>query len=224
MFICSIFPIFAVQYDYFMAVNLLIKKDEDRVLFCSSKFWGNPDMPENMQFPMLKVSEDGETYDYPLTFIAQLNCEDIAKYDRDNLLPHEGMLYFFAAIDECLGYEAPYRTIVGQWQKGYVMVKYAKEINFETFQTCILEGETGEELSEGEMAVEMSEAAEDCMSGIRLLADSPSDEYAEDYVCLLQIDDPGIMKVPGACFSILIKRSDLHFGNWKKAVAYLSLR
>ena len=50
---------------------------------------------------MMKVTEeDGTESEYPLTFICQIDCEDIAPFDKEGLLPHEGMLYFFAAIDE----------------------------------------------------------------------------------------------------------------------------
>ena len=97
-----------------MAIKLNLAKT-DRVLFCGSKWWGDPDMPENMQFPTIEVSEDGETFDYPLTFICQINCEDIAPFDTENRLPHEGMLYFFAAIDKWLGYESPTSNDKGEW-------------------------------------------------------------------------------------------------------------
>ena len=50
-------------------------------------------MPENMQYPTMEVTEDGETFDYPLTFVCQINCEDIAPFDKEGKLPHEGMLY-----------------------------------------------------------------------------------------------------------------------------------
>ena len=110
-----------------MAIKLSLQPTE-RILFCGSKWWGDPDMPENMQYPTITVNEEGETYDYPLTFICQINCEDIADLDIENKLPHEGMLYFFGAIDEILGYEAPYKNGKGEWAKGNFVVKYAKNI------------------------------------------------------------------------------------------------
>ena len=93
-----------------MAIRLKLEKT-DRVLFCGSKWWGDPDMPEGMTYPTVQVTEDGETYDYPLTFICQINCEDIAPFDKEGKFPHEGMLYFFAALDKWnlsayLGYTA----------------------------------------------------------------------------------------------------------------------
>ena len=65
-----------------MAIKLELKKTE-RILFCGSKWWGDPDMPENMQYPTVEATEDGETFDYPLTFICQINCEDIAALDPE---------------------------------------------------------------------------------------------------------------------------------------------
>ena len=48
-----------------MAIRLKLEKT-DRVLFCGSKWWGDPDMPEGMPYPTVTVTEDGETYDYGL--------------------------------------------------------------------------------------------------------------------------------------------------------------
>ena len=97
-----------------MAIRIRLEKTA-KPLFCESKWWGDPDLPADAEYPMMTVCEnpDGctrivrandnvsgcETYEYPLTFICQVRCEDIAELDTENLLPHEGMLYFFAAMD-----------------------------------------------------------------------------------------------------------------------------
>ena len=73
-----------------MAIGFKLKKTE-RVLFCASKWWGDPDFPEQMEYPTVKVTdEDGDTFDYPLTFICQINCEDIAAFKA--LLPGSSVL------------------------------------------------------------------------------------------------------------------------------------
>ncbi len=99
----------------------------DSPLTGQSKWWGEPDMPETLDWPSVKVTdEDGETYDDPLTFICQIRCEDICPMDSDNLLPHEGILYFFAALDYFLGdIETPTYPGMGEWQRDYFRVLYS---------------------------------------------------------------------------------------------------
>lgn len=76
----------------------------DRDLTGRSHWWGAPDMPEGMAYPCIEVVDgDGGTYPEPLTFVCQIRCKDIAGLDPDGLLPHSGMLYFFAPIDYFLG-------------------------------------------------------------------------------------------------------------------------
>lgn len=99
----------------------------DSPLTGQSKWWGEPDMPETHDWPSVKVTdEDGETYDDPLTVICQIRCEDICPMDSDNLLPHEGILYFFAALDYFLGdIETPTYPGMGEWQRDYFRVLYS---------------------------------------------------------------------------------------------------
>ena len=208
-----------------MAIKMTLQQTE-RVLFCGSKWWGDPDMPENMQYPTMEVTEDGETFDYPLTFICQINCEDIACFDKENKLPHEGMLYFFGAIDEWLGYESPFGNGKGEWKKGEFVVKYAKTINFETFQTCMLVDDDDQTLTDRELEIVFSECSddEDC---IRLLGNATKPEVSEkypDYLSLLQIvsDNAAGLNFNDSSLNVMIKGSDLGFGNWKKIKANLA--
>ena len=162
-----------------MAIKLTLQPTE-RILFCGSKWWGDPDMPENMQYPTIEVTEGGETYDYPLTFVCQINCEDIAQLDPDGKLPHEGMLYFFAALDNWLGYESPTENGIGEWSKGHFVVKYAKTVNFETFQSCMMVDDDGEALTEHELEIVFSECNDDERC-IRLLGKASNPEVAGKY-------------------------------------------
>ena len=182
-------------------------------------------MPENMQYPTMEVTEDGETYDYPLTFICQINCEDIAKYDKEGKFPHEGMLYFFGAIDEWLGYESPFGNRRGEWKKGELVVKYAKTINFETFQTCMLVDDDDQALTDKELEIVFSEC-EDSEKCIRLLGGSSSVQVNErypDHISLLQIVSDQIcgLDFADSCLNVMMKESDLGYGNWKKIKACL---
>ncbi len=200
-----------------MAIKITLNKTE-RILFCGSKWWGDPDMPENMQYPTMEVTEEGESFDYPLTFICQINCEDIAAFDRDGLLPHEGMLYFFAAIDDYIGYESPVRNPAGEWPKGRMVVKYAKTINFETFQTCMLVGDEDEQLTEAELEISFSECS-DNESCIKMLSSTDIPEHIN--LLSLASDAVAGLDLGNASLEISIKNSDLGYGNWKKAKAIL---
>jgi uncharacterized protein YwqG len=207
-----------------MAIKLTLQHSE-RVLFCGSKWWGDPDMPENMQYPTIEVTEEGETFDYPLTFVCQINCEDIAAFDPEGRLPHEGMLYFFAAMDKWLGYDSPTTNDKGEWSRGHFVVKYAKAVNFETFQSCMLVDDDDQALTEREMEIVFSNCADD-ENCIKLLGKPSSAEVAEKYEALgnlLQIvRDTNLDVEFDGELNLMIKDSDLHFGNWKKVVAHLN--
>lgn len=208
-----------------MAIRMTLQKS-DRVLFCGSKWFGDPDMPENMQYPTVEVTEEGETYDYPLTFICQINCEDIAPYDKEGRLPHEGMLYFFAALDEWLGYESATHNGLGEWPKGEFVVKYAKSINFETFQSCILVDDEDQPLTDPELEIVFSEC-DDAADGIKLLGVPFFEDVRHQYpdmINLLQLDENdeiGLRFYDGGNLNLLMKESDLKFGNWKRGKAFL---
>lgn len=81
----------------------------------SSKIGGKPDLPPDFQWYYYRGKSYEETiaslpsgvHEYvnreniqynsalPLSFIAQINCDEIHEYDKDKLLPSKGMLYFF---------------------------------------------------------------------------------------------------------------------------------
>lgn len=65
----------------------------------ATRFGGNPDVPEDFEWPYF----EGEGFDgvknRPLGFIAQFDLEEIAKYDKDGLLPKTGLLSFFYELD-----------------------------------------------------------------------------------------------------------------------------
>ena len=59
----------------------------------ASKLGGKPYLPADFAWPTYKSVEDGITR--PLSFFCQFNLEKVKSYDKDNLLPARGMLYFF---------------------------------------------------------------------------------------------------------------------------------
>ena len=199
-----------------MAIRLIAETTASR-LFCSSKWWGNPDMPSNMEYPMI----DG----YPLTFLCQIDCEDIAPFDPDGLLPHEGMLYIFAAADEYLGYEVPHDPNgTGLWPKDRVIVKYVKQINMETFESHILLDEEDEEIAEPALLLRFEECPDDA-GGLRMLGHADPGGLAEaapGSLCLLQAGSDsrlGLEFPGGAVLDILVPA-----GQWRQARGFLYVR
>lgn len=211
-----------------MAISIRAKKSE-RILFCASKWWGDPDMPENMEYPTIMVDDEGESYEYPLTFVCQINCEEIAPFDPEGQLPHEGMLYFFAAMDEWLGYESPTTNGAGEWAKGHFVVKYAKAVNFETFRSCIMVDDEDNSLTEPELEM-IFEGCDDSGSGLKLLGIPDAEEVRNTYpemISLLQIDSDeelGVNLGENGRLNLMMKPSDLKFCNWKKTKAYLHVK
>lgn len=63
-----------------------------------SRFGGKPDVPDDFAWPVYQ--------NMPLTFLAQLSCEELSAFDINNELPNTGLLSFFYALDnECFGYD-----------------------------------------------------------------------------------------------------------------------
>ena len=80
------------------AILINYSEDENREKLPkgTSKIGGKPDLPKDFQWFYYK----GEDYkkiveNRPLSFLMQINCEEVHKYDKESLLPEEGMLYFF---------------------------------------------------------------------------------------------------------------------------------
>lgn len=74
------------------AVYITPEMDIHDVALYASKFGGQPDLPHN--FKWFRNSEN-----VPLAFMAQINCEDVHKFDSENILPEHGILYFFYDLE-----------------------------------------------------------------------------------------------------------------------------
>lgn len=88
----------------------------------SSRFWGNPDLPEDFDYPSY-IDEDGDEYHY--FFVCQINLEELAKSSISTILPKKGLLSFFAKIDYYMGcYDAPMDICGSVSDKDAVRVLY----------------------------------------------------------------------------------------------------
>lgn len=92
-----------------MAKNSIELKIQDNAVYQlgATRFGGQPDVPNGFVWPTYM----GESYDHvvkerPLSFLAQFNCADFAKYDTEHLLPDHGLLSFFYELDSmCWGFD-----------------------------------------------------------------------------------------------------------------------
>lgn len=163
----------------------------EKSLFGQSKWWGEPDMPDELDWPEVTINdENGEPYSDPLTFVCQIRCNDIAMLDPEGLLPHEGMLYFFAALDYFLGdIDSPVYPGMGQWNPDYFKVLYSPTCDqLHTHHLYYPDGTTATRAAES-ITFAPSDEADD---GLRLLGYPYIEDVREtmpDMLSLLQIDE-----------------------------------
>ena len=84
---------------------IMLAKNEIRITYemadeplpvCKSKIGGKPAVPHDFVWPRyLGESYDNITKERPLSFMAQVNLEDVKHYDTEKLLPKTGILSFF---------------------------------------------------------------------------------------------------------------------------------
>lgn len=76
----------------------LEKVDEANISIGASKLGGNPDLPDSIDFPKFN-----EGY---LAFMGQINLAEVKSFDKDHLLPENGILYlFYDAFEQPWGFE-----------------------------------------------------------------------------------------------------------------------
>ena len=109
-----------------MAIKIITEQTGEN-LKAKSHWWGFPDLPDGIDFPLLPEAVCDDEGEDLMTFICQIRMEEIAGYDKENLLPHEGMLYFFADLDYFHGdLEAPCEGL-GFWREGTYKVIYSPD-------------------------------------------------------------------------------------------------
>ena len=77
------------------AIKISFEKASEKLPVGASKFGGRPDLPSGFEWPYYGGKLYGEEFSYPLTFLMQINLEEIAPYDVEKRLPSRGFLYFF---------------------------------------------------------------------------------------------------------------------------------
>lgn len=72
-------------------INLLYEPNNNSEITTRSKIGGKPYLPKDFIWPYYQK--------LPLSFLAQINLEEVSSLDKDNLLPDKGMLYFFYELE-----------------------------------------------------------------------------------------------------------------------------
>lgn len=198
----------------------------DNPLTGKSKWWGQPDMPENLDYPEVTiVDDDGETYEDPLTFVCQIRCADIAALDPEGLLPHRGMLYFFAALDYYLGdLDTPAYPGMGMWQPKYSKVLYSPSCNNLHTHSIVYEDGTPVGLPAEAITFSPCDKVE---YGIRLLGRPYLDDVVEQAPgldSLLEIDEEDRWHLTFhdcGMLNFLISQQHLRKRRWDKVQCHL---
>ena len=182
-------------------------------------------MPEALDYPEVLVTEDGDSWQDPLTFVCQIRLEDIAALDPEGLLPHEGMLYFFAALDYFLGdIDALSYPGMGQWQPQYFRVLYAP--NCEALHIHHVLSPNGTPANLPAEAITFA-ACNENGDGLRLLGLPYIEEVCDDMpgmVSLLQVDEDNRWNLTFhdcGTLNFLIRPGHLKKRQWNKVACYL---
>lgn len=206
------------------AIKINFSKSGDE-LFGQSKWWGRADLPEALDYPM-EHYDDG--YDDPLTLVCQVRCADLAPFDTDHLLPQEGMLYFFADIDQYVSAmgevgDSEFQNGMGEWELEAYRVLYSPtEEGLHTHTITDPDGEPAN-LPAEKMTFEKADGKHD---SFKLLGKPYYDEIEElypDHLCLLQIDesdDWGMRFYDCGMVCFLIKPEDLKARRFDRTVVY----
>ena len=212
----------------------IVTHSADNPLFGQSKWWGQPDMPEELDYPEITlVDEDGEEYQDPLTFICQIRCEELAAFDPEGLLPHEGMLWFFAALDYFLGdIDSPAYPGMGDWQQKYFRVLYWPTVSSDNLHTHSIVYDDGTPVGLPAEAIKFSailnsqfsilNSSETCLLGEPYLEEVR--EEKPGMISLLQIDEDdrwNLVFHDCGMLNFLITPDDLKARRWDKVQCHL---
>lgn len=204
----------------------ILTQPADNPLFGQSKWWGQPDMPETLEYPEVTVvDEDGEEYQDPLTFLCQIRLEEIATLDPEGLLPHEGMLYFFAALDYFLGdIDSPVYPGMGIWQPQHARVLYSP--NLQELHTHTIVYDDGSPVGLPAEAISFAPCSP-YDDGNRLLGGPCIEEVREQFpelISLLQVEEDdrwGLTFHDCGVLNFLITPTALLHRQWEKVQGHL---
>lgn len=220
------------------SIKIKLSKTDDE-LFGQSKWWGTANLPEGVEYPMVPY-EDGD--DDPLTLVCQIRCADLAKVDKENLLPHKGMLYFFADIndyvhaldgpcdDSTFEYDKEvfveddgYHNSMGEWSPEAFRVIYSPTEENLTNHEIVKSDGTSAYLPAEKITFEEAGINYDSFKLLGLPYYDEIKEWYPDYINLLQIDendDWRMVLYDCGMIYFLIRPEDLKALDFSKVIVY----
>lgn len=77
-------------------ISVKVYRSENSSDILKSKFGGRPAATPDFEWPRFEAENfDNESANRPLSFLCQINLEEISSFDKDGLLPKKGLLLFF---------------------------------------------------------------------------------------------------------------------------------
>lgn len=81
-------------------ISVMTRRPKKNGAATRSKFGGRPAVPAGFVWPRFEAENfDQEIANRPLSFLCQINLEDVAAYDKEKLLPRTGLLLFFYEME-----------------------------------------------------------------------------------------------------------------------------
>ncbi len=117
-------------------VGIRTKSSDDKnVKVGNSKIGGKPDLPKDFEWP--------KSDDKSMLFCAQYNLSELAKFDKENVLPKKGFFYIFLGLDqewnEFNGVNQPFKFIFSETEN-IIRTEFPNDLEEnQTFKTAEIE-------------------------------------------------------------------------------------
>lgn len=117
-------------------VGIRTKSSDDKnVKVGKSKIGGKPDLPKDFEWP--------KSDDKSMLFCAQYNLSELAKFDKENVLPKKGFFYIFLSLDqewnEFNGVNQPFKFIFSETEN-IIRTEFPNDLEEnQTFKTAKIE-------------------------------------------------------------------------------------
>lgn len=209
-----------------MAIRIITEPTSEN-LYKRSHWWGFPDLPKEIQWPSRECENDpDEDTEELLTFVCQIRLDEIAGLDKNGLLPHKGMLWFFADMDYFLGDMNAPCAGMGEWEENAFKVIYSEECDELFTHECYWEDGSSAVMEAEKITFEGTENEEEF--GMKLLGMPAMTEGYENenegLISLLQVDEDDRWQLrffDCGCINFMIPTESLKERDFSKTTLYL---